>query len=442
MLPSWARCSVSKGNRLSMETTKPCTQCHAEKELDQFYRHGNMYRKRQYMSMCKVCYMFNLHETHHLQEERQRQWEEEQRQQEQERERRKQEAEQRQKEASLQANKRCPRCNAIRDDGSLWPDGHLYFSRYCEQCMNATPHSIYTLTCPMLGVVRYVGITTQSLNKRLQQHMDPGKTGIEYKQYWIGDLRSKGVRPLIALIDEASNEREAKSKETRYIYHYLQQGCPLVNGEVMDSQIVLDVQNSTINFLEASKEDVDQTFHRANLADLMTSQWSELDYQRQYRSVSSQKQRWVNRHKCVYIIYNVKPITLQWAGRGISMDTLRREWRLRYDRVLTSDELPSDKEAREASLQNITEVLFYTEGDRILNEIIAHDCLFLLTKGIPLTSQQYDAQSFHTAYGTLVELSSPKRASGRGNSPEYLYGKAIMHPRSYTISPERSLVGA
>ncbi len=40
-----------------------CEQCGREKELDEFHRHGNMYRKGEHMSMCKGCYKTNREET-------------------------------------------------------------------------------------------------------------------------------------------------------------------------------------------------------------------------------------------------------------------------------------------------------------------------------------------------------------------------------------------
>lgn len=122
-------------------------------------------------------------------QERDRQRQEKEREQEREQKRQEWErAEQEQRvkdrEASLAANRVCPRCKVVRTDGHLWPDGHLYFTRYCENCTNATPHFIYKLTCPLLGLVRYVGITMQSLDRRLQGHMR-NDSGTEYKGFCL-----------------------------------------------------------------------------------------------------------------------------------------------------------------------------------------------------------------------------------------------------------------
>src|SRR5207244_3233110 len=91
----------------------------------------------------------------------------------------------------------CNRCNQPRTDGSFFlSDGSVYYPRkVCQTCTDNNPHTIYRMKCPLIGLVRYIGITTQSLNKRLGQHMRDGY-GVEYKQYWIGDLRAHSLKPL------------------------------------------------------------------------------------------------------------------------------------------------------------------------------------------------------------------------------------------------------
>jgi hypothetical protein len=351
-------------------------------------------------------------------QERHQQEDEELRRQEQKREREQQAQE---REANLKTNQICPRCKQVRRDGKLWENGHLYFSRFCENCTNATPHSIYKLTCPLLGVVRYVGITVSSLNKRLTQHMNKN-SGTERKRYWIEDLRAKELKPLIELIDEAPNEQQAKHAEIRYIFHSIQQGCPLVNTEAMDAQLVLDIQNSTMNFLEASEEELHSLYRRFSLAESV-----ERARQHEYQLVRYQKARWFNRYKSVYIAYNAPQ---GFFGRDV--DTLKREWALRYDHVCTSDELPTGRQARKALLQTVTEALFYTEGDRIRNDLLAHDCRFLLERNIYIASQYYHTEEYRTEHGVLVSVGTIDKG--------YPYGKAIIHLLSYTVSPEKSLL--
>lgn len=407
-----------------IETKKRCEQCHAEKELDLFHKSNSKTDGR--MRICAQCYKDNLHETQRRQAELMQKWEQErierEQQKQQERERQEQERQARNREASLAANRICPRCKAVRTDGRLWESGHLYFPRYCEACQEYTPHSIYTLTCPLFGMVRYVGITMQSLNKRLQGHVR-GDSGTERKSDWIETLKQSSLKPIIALVSESPNEQQAKMTERRYILHYIQQGCPLVNVEAMDAQLVLDAQNSTINFLEASEEEIRDLFRHFSLDEIV-----ERGRQHEYWLERYQKQRWLNRYKSVYIIYNASS---QLSFIRTRLDTLKREWALRYDHVCTSDELPADRQERETILQDVTEVLFYTEGDKILSDLLEHDCKFLLERKIPIASQYYHIQEYHTEYGLLASIATTKK---------YPYGKVVIHPLSYTVSPEKSLI--
>jgi len=411
-----------------IETQKRCEQCGIEKDIGLFRKVTNQYTGVHPMSICKDCHKSNqergTREAQERQEKEAQERIEREQQKRQERERQEQEQQARNREASLAANRVCPRCKVVRTDGRLWPSGHLYFTHYCDACQDYTPHLIYTLTCPLLGMVRYVGITMQSLNKRLQGHVR-GDSGTKRKNDWIEALKQHDLKPVIALVSEAPNEQQAKRAEMQYILHYIQQGYPLVNGEAMDSQLVLDTQNSMINFLEASEEEIRDLFRHFSLDELV-----ERGRQQEYQLVRYQKQRWFNRYNSVYIIYNASAKYIF----GTKLDTLKREWALRYNQVFTSDELPVDRQERETILQNVTEALFYTEDDRIRSDLIERDCRFLLERKIPIASQYYHTQDYHTEHGLLTSIATTNK--------KYPCGKAIMHPLSYTVSPEKSLMCA
>jgi hypothetical protein len=73
---------------------------------------------------------------------------------------------------------------------------------------------IYTLSDPRDGAVRYVGKTTQTLSKRLIQHMCIAltKRSHTYAARWIRELVKAGFAPIITQIEEASEnwaERES-----------------------------------------------------------------------------------------------------------------------------------------------------------------------------------------------------------------------------------------
>ena len=62
---------------------------------------------------------------------------------------------------------------------------------------------IYTLTDPITNQIRYVGITKNSLNKRLQGHIHDCKSKKPtHKINWIKSLLSKKLLPIIELLEE------------------------------------------------------------------------------------------------------------------------------------------------------------------------------------------------------------------------------------------------
>lgn len=63
---------------------------------------------------------------------------------------------------------------------------------------------IYTLKCPISNNIRYVGKTVESLERRLNKHVSKTQTvGIfNHKTNWVNSLLSKGVKPIIELLDE------------------------------------------------------------------------------------------------------------------------------------------------------------------------------------------------------------------------------------------------
>lgn len=86
---------------------------------------------------------------------------------------------------------------------------------------------IYVLKDPETGEVRYVGKTTQSLEKRLYGHLrEKNKT---YKCNWINSLQKKNLQPIIESIEKASYETWAEC-EMYWIQFYKELGAKLVNS--------------------------------------------------------------------------------------------------------------------------------------------------------------------------------------------------------------------
>src|SRR5260221_14759675 len=84
----------------------------------------------------------------------------------------------------------------------------------------------------------------------MREHMKYAD-GTLSKRDWINWLDEQGLVPLVRILDTASNKQTAEIKELRYMYHAVQQGQPLTNGEiVLNVQRILDLQtNTSINWL-------------------------------------------------------------------------------------------------------------------------------------------------------------------------------------------------
>jgi len=85
---------------------------------------------------------------------------------------------------------------------------------------------IYKLICPISNEIRYVGKTTQTLNKRLSVHLSC-KTKC-HRVSWITSLKNKGFKPLIELIEEVEDYVWIE-KEIYWIKYYKDQECNLCN---------------------------------------------------------------------------------------------------------------------------------------------------------------------------------------------------------------------
>lgn len=66
--------------------------------------------------------------------------------------------------------------------------------------------SIYTLSDPRTGEVRYVGQTHRPLKFRYWAHVNPRPQDRTHNANWIKHLRKDGLRPIIELIEEVPDE--------------------------------------------------------------------------------------------------------------------------------------------------------------------------------------------------------------------------------------------
>jgi len=90
---------------------------------------------------------------------------------------------------------------------------------------------IYCLSDPESRSIRYVGITKKELNVRLREHCTPYDAKKRtHKTNWIKNLRSKGMKPEIRLIQSHCTEESAMDFERSWIKNLRSFGCDLTNS--------------------------------------------------------------------------------------------------------------------------------------------------------------------------------------------------------------------
>lgn len=87
---------------------------------------------------------------------------------------------------------------------------------------------IYALTDPITSAIRYIGKSNNPV-QRLREHISSCVKEKNHRACWIRSLKSKGLIPVINIIDEVS-VAEWPSWEVAYIEFFREQGCDLVNG--------------------------------------------------------------------------------------------------------------------------------------------------------------------------------------------------------------------
>lgn len=89
--------------------------------------------------------------------------------------------------------------------------------------------SIYTLSCPNTGAVRYVGATI-NVKERIRCHIKDAK---KYKSSlvhrWIISLLDEGLMPIIEVVDNG-DAGTWQEKEKYWIQRLLDEGCALTNS--------------------------------------------------------------------------------------------------------------------------------------------------------------------------------------------------------------------
>lgn len=92
-------------------------------------------------------------------------------------------------------------------------------------------YSVYALKDPSSDLVRYIGYTGLSVEKRLYYHLrDVGKTS--RRASWIKSILSKNKSPDLEIIESNLGRKEAIKKEIFYIKFFKSIGANLVNSTI------------------------------------------------------------------------------------------------------------------------------------------------------------------------------------------------------------------
>ena len=89
-------------------------------------------------------------------------------------------------------------------------------------------YNIYTLTCPISGFIKYVGISNNP-NRRYLEHLGYKYDTNKHKKNWINSLKNKGLKPKINILESEIDIESAIKKEIMYIEMFKSMGYKLVN---------------------------------------------------------------------------------------------------------------------------------------------------------------------------------------------------------------------
>lgn len=81
--------------------------------------------------------------------------------------------------------------------------------------LSAMIYYIYALYCPVDSIVKYIGLTTD-INTRYYNHVRV-KNKTDNKSLWVASLIKSGIYPIMVILNEYDNKRQAICAERKLI---------------------------------------------------------------------------------------------------------------------------------------------------------------------------------------------------------------------------------
>lgn len=166
---------------------------------------------------------------------------------------------------------------------------------------------IYGLVDPRNGVIRYVGLTTQSLTSRLSKHLNDAKLGDRSRRaLWVRDLVLIGARPFPVVLERAPAERLAEA-EVRWI-----------------SKLRGTVGRLLTNITDGGEHPRMPPSTRARMSEAMHGRWAEPGYRE--RMSAALRRHWDDQDKRLAMSLRVRRRYQDPAEHAKASEAIRRSW--------------------------------------------------------------------------------------------------------------------
>lgn len=91
---------------------------------------------------------------------------------------------------------------------------------------------VYGLIDPRNQQLRYVGLTTRDISRRMEQHLRNNPTGKSHKNSWVRGLKAAGLSPEVEILERCTSWEDLQESERFWIQYYRALGCALVNHTI------------------------------------------------------------------------------------------------------------------------------------------------------------------------------------------------------------------